>query len=145
VELRSSAFAPGSSIPSRHSWKGGDFSPRLDWRAVPEDAVSLALIVNDPDARADRFTPWLAWDIAPQTGRPAEGKHAPRKGRNDFGAVGYPGPGPRRGHRTHRHFLHLYALGRQPAHRSRVDRRDLKRDMDGCVVEVAELVGILRR
>jgi Raf kinase inhibitor-like YbhB/YbcL family protein len=117
----------------------------LDRRAVPEDAVSLALILNDPDAPAGTFTYWLAWDIAPETGRLAEDERPPREGRNDLGAVGYQGPCPPCGHGTHRYFFPLYALGRQSALRSGADRRDLDRAVDGCVVEVAELVGTFRR
>jgi Raf kinase inhibitor-like YbhB/YbcL family protein len=145
VESRSSAFAPGSPIPSRHACKGEDFSPSLNWRAVPEDEVALALILNHPDTPPGTFTHRRAWDIAPETGRLAGGERPPCVGRNDHGAVGYRGPCPPGGHGTHRYFFHRYARGRQPARCSRADRRDLVRDMDGGVLEVAERVGTFRR
>jgi phosphatidylethanolamine-binding protein (PEBP) family uncharacterized protein len=112
---------------------------------VPEDEVSLVQGLNHPDTPAGTFIYCRAWDIPPETGRLAGGERPPGEGRNDFGAVGYRGQCPRRGHGTHQDFFHLYALSHQPALRSGADRRDLDRDMDGCVLEVAEHVGTFRR
>ena len=64
MELISAAFATGQPIPRRHSCEGEDLSPPLAWSGVPADAVSLALIVDDPDAPVGTFTHWLAWGIA---------------------------------------------------------------------------------
>jgi phosphatidylethanolamine-binding protein (PEBP) family uncharacterized protein len=70
LELSSSALAAGQPIPRRYSCAGEDLSPPLAWRAVPAGAVSLALIVDDPDAPVGTFTHWLAWGINPDDGRP---------------------------------------------------------------------------
>ena len=78
------AFAAGQPIPRRYSCAGEDLSPPLAWRAVPAGAVSLALIVDDPDAPVGTFTHWLAWGINPDDGGPGEGEPARREGRNDF-------------------------------------------------------------
>jgi Phosphatidylethanolamine-binding protein len=67
VELSSGAFAAGQPIPRRYSCAGEDLSPPLVWRAVPAGAVSLVLIVDDPDAPVGTFTHWLAWGIEPVT------------------------------------------------------------------------------
>jgi Raf kinase inhibitor-like YbhB/YbcL family protein len=80
VELSSSAFAAGQPIPRRYSCAGEDLSPPLAWRAVPADAVSLALIVDDPDAPGRTFTHWLAWGINPDAGGLGEGERARREG-----------------------------------------------------------------
>jgi Raf kinase inhibitor-like YbhB/YbcL family protein len=145
VELTTSAFAPGAPIPRRHSCQGEDVSPPLDWRDVPAEAVSLALIVDDPDAPGGTFTHWLAWGIDPASGRLAEAERPPGEGRNDFGQLGYRGPCPPAGHGAHRYFFRLYALDRELAVRSGRGRRDLERAMKGCVLDVAELVGTYRR
>ena len=145
VELSSSAFAAGQPIPHRYSCAGEDVSPPLEWRAVPADAVSLALIVDDPDAPAGTFTHWLAWGINPDDGGLGEGECARREGRNDFREIGYRGPCPPRGHGSHRYFFRLYALAREPAVSSGVSRSELERALKDAVLAVAELVGTYER
>lgn len=112
---------------------------------MPEDAVSLALIVDDPDAPVGTFTHWLAWGINPEDRRLAEGERAPREGRNDFREVGYRGPCPPRGHGSHRYFFRLYALASEPAVPSGASRRELERAIADNVLAVAELVGTYER
>jgi len=112
---------------------------------VPADAVSLALIVDDPDAPAGTFTHWLAWGINPDDGGLAEGECAPREGRNDLREIGYRGPCPPRGHGSHRYCFRLYALAREPAVCSGASRRELERALKDNVLAVAELVGTYER
>jgi len=61
MELSSSAFATGQPIPRRYSCAGEDLSPPLEWREVPADAISLALIVDDPDAPYGRILRGGSW------------------------------------------------------------------------------------
>jgi Phosphatidylethanolamine-binding protein len=82
--LISSAFANGGAVPRRHSCEGEDLSPPLEWAGVPGDAVSLALIVADPDAPVGTFTHWLGWGMHPKARGLAEDERAPWEGRNDF-------------------------------------------------------------
>ena len=145
VELSSSAFAAGQPIPRRYLCAGEDGSPPLEWRAVPADAVSLALIVDDPDAPVGTFTHWLAWGINPDAGGLGEGERARREGRNDFREIGYRGPCPPRGHGSHRYFFRLYALAREPAVSSGANRSELERALEDNVLAVAELVGTYER
>jgi Raf kinase inhibitor-like YbhB/YbcL family protein len=145
VELSSTAFVAGDSIPRRHSCEGEDVSPALRWTEVPPDAVSLALIVDDPDAPVGTFTHWVAWGIDPAVGGLAEGERAPREGRNDFGETGYRGPCPPRGHGRHRYVFRLYAVEREPAVRPGTSRRDVEDALGDNVLAVAELVGTFER
>ena len=145
MELISAAFATGQPIPRRYSCEGEDLSPPLAWSGVPADAVSLALIVDDPDAPVGTFTHWLAWGISPHVGGLAEGQSAPREGRNDYREVGYRGPCPPRGHGVHRYFFRLYALAQEPAVRAGAGRKDFERQIRSSIVAVAELVGTYER
>ena len=145
MELSSEAFVTGQPIPRRHSCDGEDLSPPLQWGGVPPGAVSLALIVDDPDAPVGTFTHWLAWGISPDAGGLAEGQPAPSEGRNDFGQAGYRGPCPPRGHGSHRYFFRLHALESEPALPSGASRNELERAIAGRVVAVAELVGTYQR
>jgi Raf kinase inhibitor-like YbhB/YbcL family protein len=112
---------------------------------VPEGAVSLALIVDDPDAPAGTFTHSLAWGIDPGSGGLAEGERAPREGRNDFGQTSFRGPCPPRGHGPHRYFFRLYALSAEPGVQPGASRQELERALKDKVLARAELVGTYER
>jgi Raf kinase inhibitor-like YbhB/YbcL family protein len=144
VELTSPAFADGGPIPERYTCDGEDLSPPLAWTAPPGGAVTLALCLDDPDAGRYPFTHWLAWGIAPVEGELAEGEHAPREGRNDFGAPGYRGPCPPPG-KPHRYVFRLLALAADPELGPSDRRLSFDQALDGHVLESAELTGTYRR
>jgi Raf kinase inhibitor-like YbhB/YbcL family protein len=109
--LTSPEFAEGGRIPRRFSCDGDDVSPPLSWRGLPDGAVSLALVVDDPDANG--FVHWLAYNIdASKTGSLPAGwsgqPDAAAQGTNGFGRLGYGGPCPPSG--EHRYRFRLLAL-----------------------------------
>ena len=66
ITLESAAFADGGDIPDRFTADGEMLSPPLTWRGAPEDAESLVLIVEDPDAPShEPLVHLLAWDLPP--------------------------------------------------------------------------------
>ena len=65
MELRSSAFTNNTRIPARFSRDGENVSPPLEWAGLPDEAVELALICEDPDAPRGTFVHWLVGGIAP--------------------------------------------------------------------------------
>jgi Raf kinase inhibitor-like YbhB/YbcL family protein len=144
MELRSAAFDHGRVVPRRHTCDGEDLSPPLAWNDLPPGTVSLALIVDDPDAPGGTFTHWLAWSIDP-AGSLAEGERAPREGRNDFGAVGYRGPCPPLRHGPHRYFFRLFALAQEPELAAGASRRELEHALTPHLLAHAELVGSYER
>ena len=78
MEIVSTAFAAGKSMPSRHTCDGADISPALSFRDVPAGAVSLALIMDDPDVpkhiREDGvWDHWIVFNISPGTREVPEG------------------------------------------------------------------------
>jgi Raf kinase inhibitor-like YbhB/YbcL family protein len=145
MELTSSAFAEGQSIPRRHSCEGEDLSPPLSWTDVPEGTSSLVLIVDDPDAPGRTFTHWLAWGLDPAAGGLSEGEAAPVEGRNDFGETGYRGPCPPPGHGPHRYFFRLHALDDELGLPAGADKAELEGAVAGRSVAVAELMGTYER
>lgn len=52
MELTSSAFEEGDTIPTEHTCDGRDLSPALRWSDAPEETGAFALVVDDPDAPA---------------------------------------------------------------------------------------------
>jgi Raf kinase inhibitor-like YbhB/YbcL family protein len=143
--LESSAIEPGQPIPSRYTCDGDDVSPPLRWANVPDEAQSLALLVDDPDAPDGVFTHWVAWGLDRGAGALGEGEAAPGEGRNDFGRVGYRGPCPPPGHGPHRYVFRLYALDRELDLDPRAGKLELEQALEGHVLTAAELVGPYER
>jgi hypothetical protein len=144
--LTSNAFKEGAVIPDRHSKKGGNISPALAWTDVPNEAVSLVLIVDDPDAPSGLFTHWIVYGIAPSTGEMAERQsdsgglsNGARQGVNGFGETGYGGPQPPSG--THRYFFHLYALDTDTDIPPGLTRQEIDGAIEGHVIGEAKLMG----
>jgi len=143
--LSSSAFAEGQPVPERHTCEGKNSSPPLSWSGVPEEARSLALIVEDPDAPRGVWTHWLAWGIEPGAGGLREGERPRAEGLNDFGKVGYGGPCPPHGHGPHRYVFRLHALDTRLDLARGATKWELERALAGHVLAVAQLVGTFER
>jgi Raf kinase inhibitor-like YbhB/YbcL family protein len=143
--LQSSAFEHGEPIPVRHTCEGEDLSPPLSWSGAPEGTLSLALVVDDPDAPGETFTHWLGWGLDPGAEGLGEGAVAPVEGRNGFGTSGYRGPCPPPGHGRHRYFFRLYALDFESDLRAGAGKGELERALEGHTLAVAELIGTYER
>ena len=118
MKIESSAFSEGERIPTRHTFEAEDVSPPLSWSEIPGEAVSLALIFEDPDGPdpAAPQGPWLHWllyNIPPAVCGLPENVTAlsagAQDGLNDWKRTGYFGPNSATG--THRYVFRLYALG----------------------------------
>lgn len=146
LSLESSAFRNGAAIPRRYTCDGANVSPALAWSGAPATAVSLALIVDDPDAGG--FVHWVAFDLTGSaSGALPEGfsssPDAPRQGRNGFGKVGYGGPCPPSG--THHYDFALYALDRKLGLTGAPSAAAVRSAMAGHVLAEAKLVGTYHR
>jgi len=70
LDLTSPAFADGDPIPERYGYTADDVNPPLSIAGVPEEAESLALIVDDPDAMEPAgkvWDHWLVWNVPADT------------------------------------------------------------------------------
>src|SRR5205814_9785035 len=72
ISITSSAFPAGSDIPAKFTCNGTNVSPELQINGVPNEAKSLVLIVDDPDAPRGLFTHSSVWNIYPDTTQMAE-------------------------------------------------------------------------
>ena len=143
--LSSPSFPPDGPIPRRHTCEGEDRSPELTWSGAPEAAVSMAIVVDDPDAPRGAFVHWLAWGIDPGSGRLAEGAALEHEGRNDFGRRGWRGPCPPRGHGPHRYVFTAHALDATIAVPGDVDRATLEAAIEPHLLGTVRLIGIYER
>lgn len=142
MKVTSTAFSHEGSIPSVHTCDGNDISPELSFEDVPEDAKSLALIVDDPDAPGGTWVHWVVYDIRP-TDRVAQDSVPGTQGANDFGKQSYGGPCPPSG--THRYFFKLYALDTELGAGAGMTKEELEQAMAGHTLAQAELIGTYSR
>ena len=140
MTLTSSAFVGGGNIPEIYTCDGVNISPPLEFTNVPQEAKSLALVINDSDVPAGNWVHWVVWNIPPRT----IGFHAGEKivagveGLTSFGRNGYGGPCPPDG--VHRYIFTLYALdytlNLQPVFGVR-----LEKTIASHIIQKAELIG----
>ena len=141
MRLTSPAFRDGGEIPDRYAKDGEDRSPPLAWSGVPGGALSLALIVDDPDAPRGTWTHWIVTDLPPTMtclGEGATELSGEQLGVNDWKRVGWDGPAPPRG--RHRYEFKLFALDREIG-LARPTRHEVERAMVGHVLAEAKLTG----
>lgn len=141
----SSDFPHEGRIASMYTCDADNISPPLEFHDIPEEAVSLALVVDDPDAPVGTWNHWTMWNIDPATDRvTVDGiPEGVVEGVTSFGTTGYGGPCPPSG--EHRYFFILYALDTTLALGSDADVATLREAMDGHVIASVELVGLYSR
>jgi Raf kinase inhibitor-like YbhB/YbcL family protein len=154
LEIQSSAFSEGATIPTKHTCDGVDVSPELSWSGVPEPAKSLALVCDDPDAPVGNWVHWVLYDLPVASGgqgRLPEGvptteqlEGAARQGLNDFGKIGYGGPCPPPG-KPHRYQFKLYALDRSLNLPAGASKAEFLKASKGHILAQAQLTGLYKR
>ena len=145
MKITSPAFANNGSIPRQYTCQGKGINPPLEFHAVPPNAKSLVLIMDDPDVpswvRADcMYDHWIVFDILPETKMIPE--HAiPRgvHGKNTQGKDAYTGPCPP--DREHRYFFKLYALDTLLELPKGSSKKQVEKAMHGHIVAEAHLMG----
>ncbi len=142
----SADISEGSAIPPRHTCDGEDVSPALSWEGAPDGTLSLALIVDDPDARG--FAHWVLFDVAPVAAGALPAGYsaspdAPPQGMHAFGRLGYAGPCPPSG--SHRYVFTLYALDTLLGLAGTPRAEEVRQAMRGHVLAEARLTGSYRR
>jgi Raf kinase inhibitor-like YbhB/YbcL family protein len=154
LTMTSPAFSPKGEIPKRYTCDGEDISPPLEWSGLAEGTMSLALIVDDPDApdpAAPKMT-WVHWVLYnipedasgfPEGVRPQALPAGTGEGLNDWKRTGYGGPCPPIG--RHRYFFKLYALDAVLPDMGTPTKSELEKAMEGHILSKAELIGTYQR
>ncbi len=155
MKITSPAFDANSAIPRQYTCDGEDLSPALHWSGVPDNSVSLVVIMDDPDAPPGTWVHWVLYDLpgdasglpegVPEVERLEDGAaHGLCWGVDSFNRVGYHGPCPPPG-APHRYFFKLYALDTRLGLSPRATKSEVLEAMKGHVLAEAELMGTYGR
>ena len=151
MQLSSTAFTEGASIPAKYTCDDKNVSPPLKWSGIPVGAKALALIVDDPDAPGGTWVHWVLYDLPATVSELAEDvaksqyvAAGAKQGLNDFRHLGYGGPCPPPG-KPHRYFFRLYALDAPLDLKPGLTKKDVERAMEKHVMGQAQLMGSYKR
>lgn len=142
MKITSTAFKNGANIPAKYTCEGKDISPPIEIGKIPQDAKSLALVVEDPDAPGKTWIHWVVWNI-PVKREIAEGEIPGDQGINDFKRNSYGGPCPPSG--THRYFFKVYALDQLLEIDKGSTLGQVQKAMEGHILGFGELMGLYTR
>jgi Raf kinase inhibitor-like YbhB/YbcL family protein len=139
MDLTSPAFDHEAAIPARYSCDGEDVSPELRIAAVPRNAATLVLIMDDPDAPVGTWDHWVAYDFEPRGTIPEDVGDLGTAGLNSWKQTGYGGPCPPAG--THRYFFRILALDAPLGLDEGADKEAVLVASEGHVLAEAVLMG----
>ena len=153
LELTSPSFKNNQSIPSQYTCEGHrNTNPPLEITGVPAKAVSLALLMDDPDVpkalKPDGvFDHFVLFNIPPTTSAIPE-TNDPRQypgisGVNGAGQKQYTGPCPPKEYEPseHRYVFRVYAIDAMLNLQEGATKDEVLKAMEGHILEWAELVG----
>ena len=141
IEITSSAFTEGGVIPRLYTCDDKNVSPPLAWTGVPTTTVSLAIIMDDPDAPSGTWVHWVLYNLPPDLTSLDQGtSRTGTDGKNDFNRTGFGGPCPPKGS-THRYFIKLYALDAFLDLKAAATKSQVENLMHGHILAQGQLMG----
>ena len=155
LTVSSPAFKDGRPIPDEFTAYGKGRSIPLSWSKLPSGTRSIAIVMDDPDAKTPRpFVHWLIYDISadiqsldaglPTTPR-LDHPQGALQGTNGRKSIGYFGPRPPQGDPPHHYQITVYALGQALKLEPGVDEDTLIGAMKGHLLGQGRLVGTVQK
>ena len=143
--VESDAFGNNETIPDRYTCNGLDINPPLSISGIPDDAKTLALLVEDPDAPSGLWVHWILWNMraVPEVREGMVPQDAVQGVTSD-GENKYHGPCPPPG-RAHRYMFKAYALDTSLDMPAKSRRQDLEKAMQGHILAQGTLTGLYGR
>lgn len=142
LNVTSKSFSDGGSIPQKFTCDGVNVNPSLDISFIPNQAKSLAVLMEDPDAPINTWIHWLVWNI-PVMHTITENLKVGVQGLNDFSRAFYCGPCPMSG--QHHYIFKVYALDTSLKLEPRSRKHEFLRAINGHVIAYGELAGLYTR
>lgn len=145
LALSSSVLTEGGDIPLRYTCDGNGINPPLTFSGVADDAQSLVLLMDDPDAPIGTFDHWVVYNMASSTASIEDGEEPANAvlGVGSTGETGYQPPCPP-GER-HRYIFTLYSLDAELSLAAGADKSTVLNAMDGHVLQRTQLLTYYER
>ena len=148
--ITSSDFKEGEEIPKKFGYKSGNVTPTIEFHNIPTGGITMALIMDDPDAMGAVGKIWVHWLVCNyQDARakiddrsislPSSVKGIQVEGKTDFGEIGYGGPAPPDG--LHTYVFKGYTLDIILDLKEGYSKQDLEQAMNGHILAEAKLTG----
>ena len=133
--ITSEDFKEGEEIPKKFGYKFENKQPHIEIHNVPENTMTIALIIDDPDAMAAVGKIWVLWlqffDFP--------SKNLIIEGKTDFDEIGYGGPAPP--DRRHTYVFKGYALDKMLDLKEGYSKQELEESMKDHILAEAKLTG----
>lgn len=147
LELFSTKFNQGQSIPKVYTCDGSNISPPLSWKDIPAGTKSLVLIMEDPDAPSGTWDHWVLYNIPPTTTSLEENlttlPAGALQGKNSWNHTSYGGPCPPDA--EHRYFFKLYAVNKVLPNQGGLSKQAIEQALKDHVLASAELMARYQR
>lgn len=147
MELKSLTFEDNGNIPSKYTCDSENVSPPLMISEVPDNAKSLVLIMDDPDALKPAgkiWDHWIIFNIPVETKEILENMEPEGlQGMTSFGEIGYGGPCPPC--TEHKYFFKLYALDIKLNLPQGSVKQEVEEAMRDHIIEQTQLIGKYER
>ena len=146
MKLTSPAFKNKGEIPKIHALNYGNLLPVFNCKDAPNNTVSLAMIIDDPDAKkvpkkiggqGKIWVHYTAWNMINSTKGMMTSDTV--EGMTSFQRTGYDGPAPPDKEHTYR--FSIFALDTKLSLDSKATKTDLMKAMKGHILEQDTLLG----
>ena len=127
-------FDEGEEIPKKFGYKFENQEPNISFNRPPPNTVTLALIMDDPDAMGAVGQVWVHWLQYHNLSA-----SSPIEGKTDFGEIGYGGPAPP--DKRHTYIFKVYALDTELELNVGYSKQELEDAMKGHIIAEAKLTG----
>ncbi len=147
--LTSPVFLHNEKIPQLYTCDGEHISPPLNILNIPNNTVSLVLIMYDPDIpkalypNGGTFDHWILFNIPTNINDIPQNSVVGTLGVNSLGKTEYTGPCPPSEYKPyeHRYFFHLYALDILLQFSKSATKDNILSAIEGHILATTELIG----
>lgn len=151
IQVTSNAFVDGGDIPKQYTGFGDDISPDLNLFPICDDALSIAIVMDDLDIPfIKNYNHWTIWNIPimeqiPENipyGTVVESLEGAQQGVG-YGKNRYRGPKPPafiRG--THRYVFHVFVLDCMLDLNAASGKKELIKAINGHVLQYGSITGV---